>query len=275
MPEPEIAATLYPGEDHPYQPPSDPLERSPCPGFNVLANHGLIDRSGRNIPISQVVARFHEAFGVAPYVSHLLINGAKFHGLPTAVNEDGEETFHLRDFHRHDVVEHDSSLVRRDHYFEPESQFNLELYNEMISLARDGVLTREQISQHQQNRIQDSLDNNPEVSFDAFRSGAMATEAAVLMIIGGDKDFQSVPVSKADVFLRENRFPDDFVAWPQLGNPDVTFNPFGRFVRTMLYFMGPVLRNTHGLRSWKIWFQSFWKSNQAAPQEESGGQPDL
>ncbi|TKA83858.1 hypothetical protein B0A55_00163 [Friedmanniomyces simplex] len=48
-----------------YQAPGPTDSRGPCPGLNTLANHGLINRNGKNLNSSDIKTAFPRAFGIA------------------------------------------------------------------------------------------------------------------------------------------------------------------------------------------------------------------
>lgn len=43
---PTIGRKLIPDADHPFQAPSSTAQRGPCPGLNIMANYGYINREG-------------------------------------------------------------------------------------------------------------------------------------------------------------------------------------------------------------------------------------
>lgn len=47
-----------------YQRPLATDERGPCPGLNTLANHGYINRSGRNIAYDALIDAATKAYSV-------------------------------------------------------------------------------------------------------------------------------------------------------------------------------------------------------------------
>ncbi|KAG8991259.1 hypothetical protein FRB90_001416 [Tulasnella sp. 427] len=52
-----------------YAPPQEGDARSPCPGINVLANHGIIPRNGRRITYKQLSEACQKAFNLSPTLS--------------------------------------------------------------------------------------------------------------------------------------------------------------------------------------------------------------
>ncbi|KAK8071606.1 Chloroperoxidase [Apiospora saccharicola] len=88
--------------------------RSPCPGLNVLANHGYLPRDGRNINKTILSKAATEAYGFPDgfndFAVDVVLNG---HLQTTGTND----TFHLGDLSlpaSHNVCEFDGSLSRND-----------------------------------------------------------------------------------------------------------------------------------------------------------------
>ncbi|KAK1078388.1 hypothetical protein LTR33_007279 [Friedmanniomyces endolithicus] len=48
-----------------YQAPGPNDSRGPCPGLNTLANHGLINRDGKNLNSTEIKLAFPRGFGIA------------------------------------------------------------------------------------------------------------------------------------------------------------------------------------------------------------------
>lgn len=241
----------YPGGSYPYRPPLNAAnQRSPCPALNTLANHGLINRSGKDIPLSDIGSRLQEAFGLAPGVTKFLFRVAKIRGLETRKSVTGEEVFDLVQLYKHNMIEHDASLVHKDHYFEPRAQYNDKLFAELARQAQGNMLTRKGVSRHQQQRIYHSRKTNPDVHFDPILIGCMAGEATAFMAFGNDPHLRTCPLDRAKTFLKQNRFPSDFVSRPERGFPALTLNPIGVFARTASFFLSRSTRILMGGKPW-------------------------
>lgn len=68
---PTVGRKKIPDADHPYQAPSATAQRGPCPGLNIMANYGYIDREGI-ASFSELVYGQQEAMGWAPGLAILL-----------------------------------------------------------------------------------------------------------------------------------------------------------------------------------------------------------
>ncbi|KAF8889136.1 Chloroperoxidase [Infundibulicybe gibba] len=81
--------------------------RAPCPALNTLANHGYINRDGRNISILQLTRALREVFNLSFLLAIFLVLGAVYfcgHGLK----------LDLHSLAYHNLIEHDQSLVHLD-----------------------------------------------------------------------------------------------------------------------------------------------------------------
>ncbi|CAN8098368.1 unnamed protein product [Discula destructiva] len=131
---------------YPYQAPTDKDVRSPCPGLNAAANHGLLPRGGKNIDLETLAAALFTAFSLdhaaSIYVGSIGIK---------ASSTGNASTFNLDDLAQHSpqVLEHDGSMSRNDSYWGDNLSFNNEAWartlanwadNETITV-RESTLT--------------------------------------------------------------------------------------------------------------------------------------
>lgn len=108
-------------EDFPWQPPGPGDLRSPCPGINTLANHGLLPRDGRNIDLEVL----GEATALGYNMEHNTMLAVGIPALTTSTTGNSS-TFHLSDVDQHipQVIEHDGSITRDDKYFGDSNSFS-------------------------------------------------------------------------------------------------------------------------------------------------------
>jgi len=199
----------FPGTDHPYIPPEASDSRSPCPALNTLANHGFLPRNGVDIPTADIVNTARDIFAVSGTESII----SKL--LPTDVirqhNETGVSILTLDDMW---AVDLDASLSYQDFYFEPGRLLNETLLDAFEAAAGDDLmLTWEEMADWRDIRLKDSLLRNPTTEFTESSIGNMAFHTAALFqaFVGYDISFGRVPIRAVTAFLRENRFPNDFV----------------------------------------------------------------
>lgn len=106
---------------YPYQAPTDTDVRSPCPGLNAAANHGLLPRDGKNIDLDTLAKGLYLGY-------HLDYDAGVFVGsIGIAASTTGNaSTFNLDDLAQHtpQVLEHDGSMSRNDSYWGDDNTFN-------------------------------------------------------------------------------------------------------------------------------------------------------
>lgn len=103
-----VSAAIDFGNWHPQMPERGEV-RSPCPGLNTLANHGIIPRDGKNLNVPILVKALGETYNLSAEISTVIANG----GLKTSSNP-ASGNFTLEDLTKHGLIEHDASLSRKD-----------------------------------------------------------------------------------------------------------------------------------------------------------------
>ena len=180
--------------------------RSPCPVLNILANHGYINRSGKNLTKEAVLKAIIDNVGFSPALANRTVNLiflSKFSNFT-----DG--FFTLEELHNHNVgLERDTSMTRGDIYFGDNYSFNKTLFNQMISFSSDGkVLTIPEICKYRHARIADSRARNPEFSFTpAQQAGANADATFVMCVLGNCHKNATVKLTHLKAFFEDERFP--------------------------------------------------------------------
>ncbi|KAH7107957.1 Chloroperoxidase [Auriculariales sp. MPI-PUGE-AT-0066] len=87
--------------------PTETDSRSPCPGLNTLANHGILPRNGRGLTQPAIFEALSTAY-------NLDATGAAFLTNATASFLHADGTFELHDLALHNAIEHDASLAHDD-----------------------------------------------------------------------------------------------------------------------------------------------------------------
>ncbi len=105
-----LVAAFPVGEWHPAGPGD---HRSPCPGLNALANHGYINRNGRNITRNDIEAAAYKALGVGYDVTAIATINAQ---IAAEIFPNGVMSSLWALNATHNVIEHDASLSRNDKY---------------------------------------------------------------------------------------------------------------------------------------------------------------
>jgi len=187
-----------------FEKPAD-SSRSPCPALNALANHGYIERSGKNISFFELVNALGQVYGLSRGFAMLLVSGAmigcgrlSFSGakldLSSLLNPG---------------IAHAAALVHDD----PDATGHVvdkpdpRLLNQLLVLSKDktGITLRE----FARARLEREAVLRQPLPW--FPSHIAAGETALLLDIFGGKD-QEVPVELLKQFLGEERLPD---GWTQ------------------------------------------------------------
>ncbi|KZV89480.1 Cloroperoxidase [Exidia glandulosa HHB12029] len=82
--------------------------RSPCPGLNTLANEGFLPHDGKGISLALLNQTLEEGYNLDVSLRNFLVSGTA-----VLVNND-TGTFDLHDLAKHNLIEHDASLVHDD-----------------------------------------------------------------------------------------------------------------------------------------------------------------
>lgn len=104
-----MASAALSETEFPFQAPTSTDSRSPCPGLNALANHGILPRDGKNIDLATLSVATFKGFSLAEGAT-VLVGGV---GLKASTTGNAS-TFHLEDLNAHEVIEHDGSMSRED-----------------------------------------------------------------------------------------------------------------------------------------------------------------
>ncbi|KAK7705981.1 hypothetical protein SLS57_009898 [Botryosphaeria dothidea] len=168
--------------DHAFQAPSETDQRGPCPGLNVLANHGYISRDGIT-SFAEVVTAINQVMGMGIELSLILgVMGTVWTGNPLSVDPgfsiggtspgDGSDNILgnlvglLGDPRglqgSHNWIESDSSLTRDDLYVTGDAwTMNMTLFRDIYDRAEDGVISMDLLADQAARRWEYSVAHNP------------------------------------------------------------------------------------------------------------------
>ncbi|KAJ3298433.1 hypothetical protein HK104_010693 [Borealophlyctis nickersoniae] len=194
----------------PYLPPGPYDVRSPCPMLNSLANHGMLPRNGRNIPVEQYISVLKEVGCAADLCGSIAYSALAL--VPTRKNAAGEIVYGLDDLRKHGGIEHDASLTRDDFNLSPNQDnfsLNQTLYAQLISFANSatGRLDITSMAKARKVRQADSKARNPNPDFGPQQFYAAHGEAARFLLFFGHQFGNEVPVKVAAAVLLEERLP--------------------------------------------------------------------
>ncbi|KAJ3413821.1 hypothetical protein HDV05_007421 [Chytridiales sp. JEL 0842] len=198
-----------------YAPPGPGDARSPCPAFNVMANHGYLPRSGKDITVDQVVKAFSEQLGVEPSFVALMANAAagSDDGFINSFgvrdeDEDPKSSFDLDDLSKHNRIEHDASLTRPD--FPNPQNVVPELVAALASRAADKKTLRiPEVAKYRVDRFELSKKSTPGFTFGPKQQLLAWGESALFIGVLGNKEGE-VPLDFFVPFFLNETLPAGF-----------------------------------------------------------------
>ncbi|TID07393.1 putative sterigmatocystin biosynthesis peroxidase stcC [Colletotrichum higginsianum] len=200
-----------------WTPPSAGDLRAPCPGLNTLANHGFIPHDGRNITSEIVQKGFKDAMNIDEALS-----AAAFK--PALELNPGASFINLDMLHKHNFIEHDGSLSRRDMYFDPSNRFDKETFDAFIGYF--GGATTINITTIANARARHALEMsrvNPNFTLPESAIPAATGECAFLLTIFGTPGTPVANRSYVEFFFRNERLPVE-LGWAPVDTP-ITLSP--------------------------------------------------
>ncbi|KAF8338988.1 Chloroperoxidase [Cantharellus anzutake] len=179
--------------------------RSPCPGLNAMANHGIIPRDGRNIPLPFLAEALEKTWNLgAPFCRDTCNSVRKLYK---------KDTLDLSDLAKHNIIEHDSSLLRSDTFFAPDQTIpDKHLIERLLESATgpatpehpEGQVTPKDLGKALSLRFAESRRDNPEFSLKFLHAFFAYSNASVFYeILGGD-------VKTLRIILEKERIPDGY-----------------------------------------------------------------
>ncbi|KAI8825140.1 Chloroperoxidase [Fimicolochytrium jonesii] len=189
--------------------PAGPSDiRGPCPVLNSFANHGLLDRDGMRIKLTKFVSA-QVSMNVAVDLASTLAFGGPAVRVPTHL--DGLAiTMGLDDLRKHNGIEHDASLSRKDYVDGQDNYtFNRTMYNEFISFANPstGHIDAKSLAGIRLLRQKQSKANNPYYTFDPIHATIAHGEAGLILAYFGHQFGDTIPTAYLDALFIEERLP--------------------------------------------------------------------
>ncbi|KAF6793050.1 chloroperoxidase-like protein [Colletotrichum sojae] len=173
-------------EEYPWQAPGPDDMRSPCPGINALANHGLLPRDGRSIDLDTLSTAVQLGYNM-DHETMLLV------GIPAlrTSTTGNASTFHLSDTDQHipQTIEHDGSLTRDDAYFGDSLHFSPAAWGRALSGWGDvDIIDFNAAAREIKTRFEWGQKFNPEFNGTFARSGSLLQYALLLSAFGNYGD---------------------------------------------------------------------------------------
>jgi hypothetical protein len=154
-----------------YTPPGPNDSRSACPMLNALANHSILPHDGKNISFRQLNTAVRLSFNFAPSFCFFVPNfSANF-----LSRSYWKDTFDLEELSKHNAIEHDASLTRRDvAEVQDQGKPDLGLVEELLGAATGQggmILTKEDLSRQLAKRRRECRAGNKKYTESLFHNG--------------------------------------------------------------------------------------------------------
>ena len=142
-----------------------------------MANHGYIPHSGRNITLKDLIPGLKAGLNIGKDISIMAGTNA------LALNpEQPAISFDLDMLNLHNVIEHDNSLTRADHFFGDNHSWNQTVYEETLQAWKHDLIGVADAVAALSTRIETSRRTNPHFVFDL--DGSTSTTASYLSTMG-------------------------------------------------------------------------------------------
>ncbi|KAM7196868.1 Cloroperoxidase [Naviculisporaceae sp. PSN 640] len=198
-----VAYALPGAGNYAFKKPGPTDYRSPCPMLNTLANHNYIPHNGRNVSIDQIVAGIDKALNIEPAGVRPIAELAS-----TTSTTGVPGTMNLNDLGKHGVIEHDSSLSRKDTALGDNIAFDAQVFDPVAeTLFASEKISITTAAQARRQRIAAAAAANPQFNFTAREDGASALESALYLAVFGNGVEGDARSDWVEVFFREERLP--------------------------------------------------------------------
>jgi len=183
-----------------YIAPKSTDSRSPCPALNAMANHGILPRDGRNIPVDVLAKTIQQTFNTGWTFPASVMKAIE--------KQFGRKVFNLDDLCSHNIIEHDGSLLRDDAHFQPnqaDPSLHLDQIRKLLTAVRQsptGTLTPSLLSDISSIRRLQSKQQNRWFYLTGGHKFFASANCTVMMECMG-KDYDTLKP-----FLEEERIPD-------------------------------------------------------------------
>ena len=189
---------------HPWIPAGPGDVRSPCPGLNALANHGILPRNGKGLTVPMLNTALLQGYNVGNDFS-TTIGTAGLLSSPKLV----KSSFDLNDLDQHNFpIEHDASLSRLDFYQGDDHSFNNATWQTVVAYTQGSETFNISSAAHAKyNRVQTQRKVNPTFSYGPREFILSYGETALYLSVMGDPVTGIAPVSYVRSFFESERLP--------------------------------------------------------------------
>ncbi|PQE11899.1 sterigmatocystin biosynthesis peroxidase stcc protein [Rutstroemia sp. NJR-2017a BVV2] len=178
--------------------------RGPCPMMNTLANHGFLNRDGKNLTQDVVVNGLSAGLNFNTSLATIMFTQA----LP-ANPEPNATFFTLDQLNRHNVLEHDASLSRSDAYFGNNHVFNQSIFDTSKVYFTEPTITAAMLANAKVFRQIQSKSFNPNYTFTATMEQFSLGEMAAPIVAFGDKHAATANRTLVEYFFENERLPTE------------------------------------------------------------------
>ncbi|KAI1123098.1 Cloroperoxidase [Nemania abortiva] len=195
-------ASSPPHYEHAWAPAGPGDFRGPCPMMNTLANHGFIQRDGRNMTRENVVKGLGEGLNFDPSLANVMFDQA------IIANPEPNATFFTLDqLNVHNLLEHDASLSRSDAYFGNNHIFNQTVFEETKKYWQGGIIDINMLANSKVARQLTSKAFNPTYRFTLITEEFSLGEVVAPIIAFGDLNTLTVNRTLVEYFFENERLP--------------------------------------------------------------------
>ncbi|KAL8689300.1 MAG: hypothetical protein Q9218_005001 [Villophora microphyllina] len=201
--------------------------RSACPILNAFANHGLIPRDGRSVRASELDAAMRD-LGLSITVRKTLIWGSfieRRDEKPTGAwgwvqwqlgirdhgqyDSEGVRVMDLDQLSKHNAIEHDGSLTRRDDAQGDNCSMQKDLVRQLLEASSDEEdISTDDFSRLRRKRTEQQRKENEKFRFPWGLEYVTAGEIAATQRVFGDANRgYAIPVGWVKALFEEERLP--------------------------------------------------------------------
>lgn len=197
---------------HPWIPAGPDDFRGPCPMMNTLANHGYLQRDGRNITRENAIKGLGDGLNFNSSLVEIMFDAA------IGANPEPNATyFTLEQLNVHNVLEHDASLSRSDAFFGNNHIFNESIFEETKRYWPDPVINASQLANAKVARQLTSKVTNPTYRFTVITEEFSLGEVIAPVVAFGDLDSITVNRTLVEYFFENERLPTP-LGWSRTEN---------------------------------------------------------
>lgn len=189
-----------------WSPPGPDDSRSPCPGLNSMANHGILPHNGKGLTVKMLTDAMQGVFNIGFDLRTILAVGGVFSS-PNALR-DG--TMDLADLDKHNYIEHDGSLSRAPiHQGGDDHTFRQDIFDQVLSFFNNttGATTNiDEAAKAHLHRVQ-ADSKTKDFTYGSKQTFLAMGETALYLMALGDPVTGVTPVNYIRTLFEEERIP--------------------------------------------------------------------